>query len=296
MKEYGMLLLAAALLAVDFAINKLYQKNAGTSLKAGFRFNLLLGGLTALVFWGIGGFTFRITTFSAILAAAMALFGMAYTLLGFRILRSGSMALYTLFLMVGGMTVPYIWGLCFLNEAFSPLRTLGLVLLIGAVAVSNGRLKRGRAEWGLLLLCLTVFALNGMVSVLSKLHQISAVWETVSATQFVMLSGVFKAVLAGVAYGIVCVRERKEKPRQTAKVQLRWLFPLVACSAVVGGVSYWLQLEGAVHLEATVLYPFITGGSMVFSTLIGIVAFRERPSRTVLLGVALSFVGTLLFL
>ena len=123
MNQYVMLTLAAVLLACDFAINKLYQRFAGASLKAGLRFNAILGLLTVPIFWVIGGFSFEFSWFSALMAAGMALLAMAYTLLGFQILRQGSMALYTLFLMVGGMTVPYLWGLLFLDETFSVLRT-----------------------------------------------------------------------------------------------------------------------------------------------------------------------------
>ena len=52
----------------------------------------------------------------------------SYTVLGFRILKmSGSMAMYTLSLMTSGMILPYVWGIAFLNEPFTCLRTAGLM-------------------------------------------------------------------------------------------------------------------------------------------------------------------------
>ena len=62
---------------------------------------------------------------------------MLYIFIGFRIMENGSMSLYTLFLMSGGMTVPYVWGVLFLNEELTILRTLGLLSIITAIIISN---------------------------------------------------------------------------------------------------------------------------------------------------------------
>ena len=295
MKDYLLLLLAALLLAADFALNKFYQRKAGTSLAAGFRFNALLGFFTALVFWVMGGFSIHFSFYSLIMASGITLLGISYTLVGFRILKAESMALYTMFLMTGGMLVPYVWGLFFLGEPFSWLRTAGITLILAAVVLSN--LNGKKSNLRVIPLCIAVFFLNGFVSVISKLHQIEETAVTVNATEFVMWSGICKFVFAGIAFLIFRTKEKNASvPSQATKNQALPLIPLIIASAVIGGLSYALQLSGAAHLDASLLYPFITGGSMVFSTLFGIILFRERPSKSVILGVCLCFVGTLLFL
>jgi drug/metabolite transporter (DMT)-like permease len=295
MKDYGLLTLAAVLLAVDFAIAKLYQKRAGTSLSAGFAFNALLGLFTALVFWIIGGFSFQITRLSAVMAVLLTVLATSYTLIGFRILRSGSMALYSLFLMTGGMTLPYLWGLFFLDEPFSWLRTAGLCVLMGAVLLSNLPKKGERVNVKLILMCVAIFALNGCVSIASKAHQIEATLPTVDTNSFVILTGLGKVVISGTAFLITKFAGKKRADAPSLKKRLPILL-LILCSAIIGGVSYLLQLVGAKNLPATVLYPFITGGSMVFSSIIGIVAFREKPSKLLLFSIGACFIGTLMFL
>ncbi|MBQ4559467.1 MAG: EamA family transporter [Tyzzerella sp.] len=74
------------------------------------------------------------------------------------------------------------------------------------------------------------------------------------------------------------------------------MLPIILCSAVVSGVSYMLQLIGAVNLPATVLYPIVSGGSIIFSTIAGMICFKERPNLYQKIGVVLCFVGTCLFL
>jgi len=294
MTDYLFLLLAALLLAFDFALSKLYQQHVGTTLSAGFLFNVFSGLFTALIFWAIGGFAFHFSLYSFIMALALSALGMTYTLFGFRILKAGSMALYSLFLMTGGMTVPYLWGLFFLNEPFSWLRTAGLALLFFAVALSNLPKKGDRVNGRLLLMCSAIFLLNGFVSVISKEHQIQTVYPSVSASEFVMLSGIFKALLAGCALAVI--RFKKNPLPLPKKSVFKIIVPIVAISATVGGVSYLLQLLGAEKLPATVLYPFITGGSMLFSSIIGAIVFREKLSKNLILSIGLCLIGTLLFL
>jgi len=75
------------------------------------------------------------------------------------------------------------------------------------------------------------------------------------------------------------------------------IFALIpALSALVGGISSVLQLTGAQTIDASLLYPFITGGSIVFSSLTGWLVFREKMTKNILIGVICAFVGTLLFL
>ena len=287
MKDYLMLITAAALLAVDFALNKLYQRSEGTSLKTGFKFNALIGIFTSIIFFVANGFELKFSIYSVMMAAIMSILVMIYNIIGFRVLKSGGMALYTLFIMTGGMIVPYVWGLLFLNESFSLIRTVGLLLIIFAVIISNFSNKKANIKQ--IILCVAVFFLNGFVSVISKLHQIELNFVTVSTTEFVIISGICKFIIAGIAYIITTNDEQNAGTKKSVLL-------IIVGSAVISGVSYALQLFGAQNLPATVLYPFITGGSMVCSTIVGVVAFKEKLSKALILSIALCFIGTFMFL
>ena len=132
MKYYLMIVLAVILLAGDFAVNKFYQKHYETGLK----FNALMGLFTAIIFFAINEFKFEFSAFSMLMAGIVALSIMSYSILGFRVLKSGSMAFYTLFLMCGGMFVPYVWGVLFLQEKLSLMHFAGLILIISAMVLT----------------------------------------------------------------------------------------------------------------------------------------------------------------
>lgn len=147
MKNYFLLLLADLFLAGSFATHKIYQKKAGTSFRASFTFSAMTGLFTAAIFWIYNGFQFAITPFSAIIAVLLSLLGTTYTLLGLRIMKRQGMSIYTLFLMTGGMVVPYLFGISVLHEQFSVLRTVGLLIIIaGVFASSFGKEKPDRVS------------------------------------------------------------------------------------------------------------------------------------------------------
>lgn len=288
MDSHLMLCLSAVLLAVDFVINKFYQRKAGTTLQAGLIFNVILGLLSTFIFFALSDFQFAASGFSCVMAASMSLLCVCYNILGFRILKNGSMAIYTLFLMTGGMVLPYLWGLLFLNEQLTLPTLIGLILLIGSVVICN--LSKDKTNGKQLLLCSAVFVLNGLVSIVSKMHQIEENYITVSASQFVMLTGIFKAVLSLIASFFV------KETLPFKQICNRDTVLLIAGSALIGGVSYMLQLIGAKDLPATVLYPFITGGSMFFSSLAGVLVFKEKLSAKLIISLVISCLATLLFL
>lgn len=288
--QYLMLVGAAVLLAVDFSLNKIYQKLQGTSSAAGFGFNSLLGLFTAIIFFVINGFRADFSTYSFIMAALVNGFVMCYNIIGFRLLKSGTMALYTLFLMSGGMVVPYIFGMLFLSEPFSVLKTAGLMLILAGVILSNTNNTKVNSKQ--IAMCIAVFIINGFVSVFSKLHQIEVRFETVNVTDFVVIGGVFKFIFAGILY-LFARKNCAEKTETKTKI-----IPviIIVASAVAGGASSFLQLFGASSLPATVLYPFITGGSIVLSSLAGIIFFKDKLSKNLIASIILSFIGTIMFL
>lgn len=287
---YLMLTGAAMLLGVDFAFNKIYQKFYGTAPKAAFFFNSLLGLITAVIFFCINGFKLEFSLYSFVMAGVMSLLVMCYNIIGFRLLKSGTVAAYTLFLMTGGMVLPYIWGLMFLNEDFSLLRTGGLIVILSGVVLSN--FGGERVNMKQIAMCVAVFVLNGFVSIISKMHQSQTSFDSVNAAEFIILGGIFKFLLAGILFLVFKNKDGSESGDNSLKKAVI----IITSSAVIGGVSYMLQLLGAKALPATVLYPFITGGSIVFSSLAGGIVFKEKLSAKLIISIMLCFAGTLMFL
>lgn len=291
MQNYMLVLIAAVLLAVDFALQKGYQQKQGTDLKAGLTFNAVVGLVTAILFFCVNGFAVKFSLYAIIMATCMSICLLSYTILGFKVLKEGNMAFYTLFLITGGMMVPYVWGILFLNEQLSVLRLTGLIIIVVAIILSNCSTVKTTPKT--MVLCVVIFFLNGGCSVISKLCQIPGAYGIVEPTEFVMWTGITRFLLCSTVLFILRFKTHQENAERS---DFRAVLPIIVGSAVVSGVSYMLQLIGAANLPATVPYPIVSGGSIIFSTIAGAICFKEKPGILQKISVALCFVGTCLFL
>ena len=290
--NYLLVTIATLLLAFDFSLSKKYQSLEGAAPISGLKFNAFIGLFTALIFFAISGFKFQFSAFSVILAFALALCGMLYSVLGFKILKNGNVAVYSIFLMSGGMLLPYIFGLAVWDEKINVFRIIGIIVMLTAVMLYD--FKKIKTTKSQLLLCITVFVLNGMVSIISKYHQINLTYEAVDSAGFVMYSGLAKCILSSILLLFYKCDNTKIKQKFTFKKSLG--FYITISSALIGGVSYLLQLIGAKEIPATVLYPLVTGGNIIFSSIAGKVFFKEKFNKLQIISIILCFVGTFLFL
>ena len=71
---------------------------------------------------------------------------------------------------------------------------------------------------------------------------------------------------------------------------------LVVLYAVVSGCAYMFQLLGAVTLDASLLYPMVTGGTIVLGTIFGWLFFKEKPGLSTWLSTGITLFATFLFL
>ncbi len=290
MVYYFMIVLADIFLAANFAAQKQYQKTAGVSVRSSLIYNTLLSVFTAVIFFILSGGKIGITGFSLLMAFLRTVFVTVYLFIGFKLMAKSNMSMYTLFLMSGGMILPYIWGIFFLNEELAWARTLGLLLIVLALVLSN--LSKEKVDKEQVLWCIAVFVLNGFVSILSKMHQINPASQIVTTPNFVFLMAVTRAVICG---GLLLFFRNKET-KKVEKLSLKPLVWIILFAALTDGVTSMLQLVGAEHLPATVLYPFITGGAVILTALASAVVFKEKLSKKQWAGVFLCFIGTLLFL
>lgn len=307
-----LVLLSVVFLALQFSVNKGYQKRFGAGITVSLCFTSLSGILTAFLFFCINGFSLRSTPVSLLYAAAIAVLCLSYNLIGFRIFALGSLSVYTLFLMLGGMILPYFYGVFALDEPATVPRIIGLLILILSLffplldARQNGSKKTIVPFFAL---CILVFFLNGGVSILSKAHQSAASADTIVGTSdFVILTNGINGVLSAVSLGIVTFVKRSSagfagvnSPERSAMEKkplsgIRHVLLLALAGAVCNGTSYYLQLIGAAHIDASMLYPIVTGGSVVLSALAGILFFHEIPPKWTRIGLAVTFTATLFFL
>lgn len=279
---YIFLIIADLLFALQFLFNQQFRKRNGEGLDQTFTFSMYTNGISFLILLILNGFKFSINLTSFVIALIYSLVILCYSYSGLKSFATANLSVYSIFTMLGGMLMPFAYGVIFDGEDFSAAKAI-CVLLIGiATALS---FEKGKGKGKNLKYYFAVFVLNGLVGVLSAIHQ-SRNGETVD-------SGSFMATV-NICTFVICLLYHLIKNKKVPLLPLKEVGNL-SCYAACSGIGNLLCLIALTSLDASVQYPIITGGVMVFSTLISIVR-KEKPSAKTLVSTAIACVSTILMM
>lgn len=297
MTYYAMAAAAVVLFSLQFWFNDRYQKHRGSAAKAAVVFSLgsnIAGFVTMLI---INRFRLEYTPFSLIMAVAVALDGLGFLIFSLKAFSVINLSLYSVFSMLGGMTLPFILGLSVYREPFTAGKCCCFAFTAAALAltVKKGTQKKGYFYYA------GIFILNGLSGVIAKIFQATDL-PKVSNAGFSALSAAVGAVLSGVLLLFVqdktktALPDASGKPALPAKLRssLRPLADMTAYGAV-NRFANFLVLVSLWHLPASAQAPFISGGVIICSTLIAFVS-KQKPTGRELAAVALASTGIALLM
>ena len=245
-----------------------------------------LAGLLVLVI--INGFAFEFTPFTLLMATLAAINSIAFTFFAFRALDSINLSLFSVFTMLGGMALPFFQGILFYGEGVTVAKVICVLLIIAALicTVEKGEKKRGTIYY------IGIFVLNGMAGVLSKIFTSSSLPKTSAAGYSIWCAAVTVA-LSAVAWGILTYVQKKKNADIQEGVSKKALWQSYGIGALQGSVNKvanFLLIIALAHVDASVQYPMVTGGTMIVSTIISYFG-EKKPSKRELISVALAFLG-----
>lgn len=278
---YGLILLSVVMFGGCFALNDQYRRMRGSSLKVSLEASFIGSSVGLAVLFAVCGFRLTLTPFTLAIAVIAAVNRLSFTFCSFKALDTINLSLFSLFSMLGGMTLPFLQGMIFYGEPPTVAKVTCFVLICVALAltVSRGEKKGGGLYY------VGIFVLNGTSGVLAKIFTESFFAKT-SAAEYSAWISICTVALAGTAW-LLFFRRKGNGSRAT--------WGSCGVSALNGGVNEsanFLLVMALSHVEASVQYPMVTGGVMIVSTLICL--FGERkPSRKEMLSVAIAFVGML---
>ena len=284
-----------------FVLTKVYQTKYGNGAKS---------LLTFSIWYGVGGFLFAffvngckidfalITLLLSFVVAATIGFDNVAGVVAFKYCK---MSLYTTFIMAGGMVIPSVVGVVFLQETMSIWRILGLVAVMIALIVPVLEKTGEKTNKMGLLLCVAVFVSNGLNNVASKLHQINE--NALSTQDFLIWVNIWYFTIALIfvfAYWAIVSKKQKKETVIHEKPIEKWkkiLLPilLVLITAIVSATGQFFNLFAAKTVDASLLYPLITGGSMVLTAICGRIFFKEKITKYNAISLCIAVVSTVLF-
>ncbi|MGN1061580.1 MAG: hypothetical protein ACI4RO_00490, partial [Candidatus Scatosoma sp.] len=233
--DYVFIIISMLGFTLQFILMQIYEKQIKQTLTTGILLIVIENLVGAAFFFAINGGCIAVSGEALLLAALLAIVLIAYNLLSLRALALGNLAIYSMFMMLGGMALPFAYGVVFLKETISVCKFIGLFALTGFIvlqAVSakpdkgaemqSGEVKGKKAQrTGYVLCCLAVFIINGLTGVISKAHQVgkNAVDEKSFIVLYCLITMLLGLCIFGADTAIEQKKGRKLEWRQTLKAK-----------------------------------------------------------------------------
>lgn len=301
MLGYILILAATLCFTGQFVFTKLYER-AIPQTRITSLVMLLISNLIGVVMFGVvGNLHIHFSLTSIIWAVLLGIVMIPCCMLGLKVLSLGSLAIYSMFMMLGGMIVPFVYGVLFLHEAISFAKILGIVLLTVFIILQSmaqkatddtKTSKKGKRLF--ITLCLLIFFLNGFTSVITKAHQISN--DAVDEVSFTVISCLATLIISMIMLFVEYIKNRSETKKQTASV-IQWK-PILTL-AFYGAAAYtgsFLNLKAASSVPASIQFPIISGGVIFFSALASVLIFREKISKKEWISIMGALISILFFI
>ena len=313
---YTMLIGASFLFGSQFMVTKAFEKNYGKTVRASLSFSLLYSLFAGVIFFIIklvsSGTVFNLNPFSLCMAFGLSLVNILSSAIGIKTLALGDIAVYSLFLMLGGMIVPFFAGIVFLKESVSVCNLIGVAIMIIALclpvffgkknknageAQTDGDTKKKTSVF-FYVLCVFLFILNGLSSTLSKFNSVRE--GAALGAEFTFYTYGIQFVISLAAFALTTASGKSDKTQNEEK-QPGILFRPVAigCGAAFGavnGTAFLMSSVAAEHVVAVAQYPLITGATILFSSLLAFLFYREKPTALQLVQIVISLAATILFM
>ena len=261
---YGLLILTALFLTLQNIFKEKYNSRASSGT---LFFSGLIALFAMLFFMAVNrdwGYSPKHLIPSAAFAACYAV-ATVFALLAF---REGSVAKTSLILSYS-LLIPTFYGIIFLNESVSLTLVFGMAFLAISLWLTNRdeteTAKRGGWKWGIFVFI--AFAGNGMCSVVQKAETVYL------GTEFQNMFMIVALALVSISMFAASLAAR-EKEILRVTVKKGWHLALL-CGLMNGAVNY-LVIYLNTKLAASVMFPVLSGASLLFIFPYAILICRER--------------------
>lgn len=315
--EYIYLFGASFCFSIQFIFNKLFESRSNGTYNAGMWSSLATALCMLAYLLPAGGFAFAVSASAltcSLLYTISSLLCSGVTILA---LHRGKIAVVTTYMLLGGLVLPFVWGIIAYGEALTVTKAIGVVILMLSMAASllldlgGGKSDDTQKKSGGLLFhfyCFILFLTNGIVSIATTQSQKAA--DAVSADDFLLLCKVETAIAAALillVIGFVKMKNGDKRGLSNAFVGITkdggkmtgklFLILLGSCAlyAVCNGLGNILSLNCAQTMDASIQFPVISAVVIVLGALFGWVIYHETIEKKDWISLILAAIGIVFF-
>ena len=203
--------------------------------------------------------------------------------------RKGAYMMLDVFLMMG-VIVPLLLSSAMFGETIHMNQWIGLAILFVAVLIMcsyNNSIKE-KMSIGSVILLIICGAANGLTDFSQKLYVRSVGG---SAAVFNFYTYVFSAIVLLVVFGAIKIKDRSGANSEIDVMRKVGIYVLIMSICLF--VNSYFKTKAAAILPSAKLYPLNQGASLILSSFMSMIFFKEKLTVKCIIGIILSFIGLL---
>lgn len=268
---YGLIFTATVLYSLQFLFQQKFEEKCGTAFSASLTFSAWTSAVCFAALLAVNGMRLEFTFFSFRIALIYSCVRIVYSYASMKAFDCVNLSVYSMFAMLGGMLLPFAYGILWCGEGLTLNKALCCGLIAEALYLTVPAQEKEKRGGKSKIYYAMVFVLNGMNGVLSKIHQ-SNMEANVDSVSFLALTMLVTFVMSA---ALQLGTDRKLVLIKGSVVGY------TVGAALFCGFGNLFTLIALKHLPASVQYPVITGGVMVFTLLISRVRREHITGRNV---------------
>lgn len=289
--EIALIVLSTILFGGQFIALDAYQNQNKKSISSILLFLFIFSITGALIFLIINLFHIGFSIYTLLFSLLAASIQIILQFAGIKALSIGKVETYSLFNVTGGMSVTYIFGITFFKEQIKVIHIIGLILIILCllVPVVFDKNNNKKSSWLFYLLCIVVFLSNGLFGVINKIHIVSYKGLSINEYMFyiyIWISLISLLPLVGTTFS----NKNKVKPLLNIKG-----IGFASIYGLLNSVGMFMQYMYADKIPASILFPLSNAGCIIFSLIIGSIAYRKKPKLLDYIQLVIALSGMSLF-
>ena len=221
-------------------------------------------------------------------ALIFAIFTVAFQLSYTKALSVGNVSL-TVMVVNLSMLFPTLVSVIFYHESLTPTRIIGIVLTVLSFALTVDLKTKGKLSRAWFILTAAAALANGGIGITQKIFGAQSVNTEKKA--FVACSYAIAFLVAIALY--FCIHSREKGPQNTKRNIGKTYMFAVAVGSILA-VFQWLNTYAVSVMDGSFLFPIYSGGSIILSTLVGILFFKDRLTKRQKTSIALGVIAVVI--
>lgn len=276
---FGWLLVMAVLYSFQSLFCRMYT-NARNG-EGATQFTVVYAAFAGICTLAVNKFSYTPSGITIALGLINALVLLTYNVSMVKCGTLGSYAFMMICVLSGGILVPMLYDMVYLNFAFSGLQIAAVVLMIASFVVMNLDGVRAKKNMRYLMWCAILFVINGLYGVFMNLQQ--TLMQFAQRNEMIITTFLGMGLVTS-AFELIVHRKRFiEGFKMGKKAVVPMVLSSLSATLAVNMLMWVMQ-----SVNITVLSVVNNGGVLVLSAVFAFTLFKEKMEKHTMIGILMA--------